>query len=128
MREESCQFVRKFEGYHRVGSRTPTIEQGSIAGRFFDHADFAPVLARAKALGVPVYIHPNWPSPRAMEIYYDGLGDALASRILSGPGYGWHQEVVLQCLHMIVGGVFDRCQGRTPAGTRALSRSASGCG
>ena len=32
---------------------------GAIAGKFLDHADFAPVLARAEALGVPVYIHPN---------------------------------------------------------------------
>ena len=62
---------------------------GPIDGRFLDHADFAPVLARAEALGVPVYIHPNWPSPQAMEVYYDGLGDALASKILGGPGYGW---------------------------------------
>ncbi len=81
---------------------------GAIAGKFLDHADFAPVLARAEALGVPIYIHPNWPSARAMAVYYDGMGDALASRILGGPGYGWHQEVALQCLRMIVGGVFDR--------------------
>ena len=81
---------------------------GAIDGKFLDHADFAPVLARAEALGVPIYIHPNWPSPRTMDLYYDGLGDDLASRILGGPGYGWHQEVALQCLRLIVGGVFDR--------------------
>jgi len=33
---------------------------GPIDGRFLDHDDFAPVLARAEALGVPIYIHPNW--------------------------------------------------------------------
>ena len=81
---------------------------GPIDGRFLDHADFAPVLARAESLGVPVYIHPNWPSPKVMEVYYDGLGDALASRILGGPGYGWHQEIALHCLRLIVAGVFDR--------------------
>ena len=81
---------------------------GPIDGRFLDHADFAPLLARAEALGVPIYIHPNWPSPKVMEAYYDGLGDALASKILGGPGYGWHQEIALHCLRLIVGGVFDR--------------------
>ena len=81
---------------------------GPIDGRFLDHADFAPVLARAETLGVPIYIHPNWPSPRAMEVYYDGLGDELASKILGGPGYGWHQEIALQCLRLIVSGTFDR--------------------
>ena len=84
---------------------------GAIGGRFLDHADFAPVLARAETLGVPVYIHPNWPSPEAVDVYYDDLGDDLMGRILGGPGYGWHQEVALQCLRMIVGGVFDRHPG-----------------
>ena len=81
---------------------------GAIHGKFLDHADFAPVLARAEALGVPIYIHPNWASPEVMEIYYDGLGDEWVSRVLSGAGYGWHQEVALQCLRMIASGVFDR--------------------
>ena len=81
---------------------------GPIDGRFLDHADFMPLLARAEALAVPIYIHPNWPSPQVLEAYYDGLGDALASKILGGPGYGWHQEVALHCLRLIVAGVFDR--------------------
>jgi len=55
-----------------------------IGGRFLDHADFAPVLARAAHLGVPIYIHPNWPSPRVSEAYRDGLDDALVGRILGG--------------------------------------------
>ena len=81
---------------------------GAVHGKFLDHADFAPVLARAETLGVPIYIHPNRASPEAMEVYYSGLGDKLVSFALSGPGYGWHQEVALQCLRMIVSGVFDR--------------------
>ncbi len=81
---------------------------GPVGGRYLDHADFAPLLARAESLGVPVYIHPNWPSPRVMEVYYDGLGDKLVGKILGGPGYGWHQEVALQCLRLIVSGTFDR--------------------
>ena len=84
---------------------------GPIDGRFLDHTDFAPVLARAEALGVPIYIHPNWPSPQAIEDNYDGLGDELVSRILSGPGYGWHQAVALQCLRLILAGTFDRFPG-----------------
>ena len=81
---------------------------GAVHGKFLDHADFAPVLARAETLSVPIYIHPNRASPEAMEVYYDGLGDKWVSFALSGPGYGWHQEVALQCLRMIVSGVFDR--------------------
>lgn len=81
---------------------------GAVDGKFLDHADFEPVLARAEALDVPIYIHPSFASPQVMAIYYDGLGDEWVSRVLSGPGYGWHQEVALQCLRMITGGVFDR--------------------
>ena len=80
---------------------------GPVDGRFLDHADFAPLLARAESLGVPIYIHPNWPSPEAMAVYYDGLGDPLVSKILGGPGYGWHQEIALQCLRLIASGTFD---------------------
>ena len=81
---------------------------GAIAGKFLDHVDFEPVLARAESLAVPIYIHPNWPSSEVMDIYYDGLGDELSSKILGGPGYGWHQEVALQCLRLIISGTFDR--------------------
>ncbi len=81
---------------------------GPIGGRFLDHADFALLLARADSLGVPIYIHPNWPSPQAVEVWYDGLGDKLVGKILGGPGYGWHQEVALQCLRLIASGTFDR--------------------
>ena len=81
---------------------------GAIDGKFLDHPDFAPVLARAEALDVPIYIHPNWASPEVMDLYYNGLGNEWVSRVLSGAGYGWHQEVALQCLRMIAGGVFDR--------------------
>ena len=81
---------------------------GAVGGKFLDHADFAPVLTKAEALGVPIYIHPNWASPAATQLYYDGLGNEWVSKVLSGPGYGWHQEVALQCLRMIASGVFDR--------------------
>ena len=81
---------------------------GAVDGKFLDHADFAPVLAKAEALDVPIYIHPNWASPAAMDLYYNDVGDPLVGRVLSGAGYGWHQEVALQCLRMIVSGVFDR--------------------
>lgn len=42
-----------------------------------------------------------------MDIYYNGLGNQWVSRVLSGAGHGWHQEVA-QCLRMIASGVFDR--------------------
>ena len=81
---------------------------GAIAGKFLDHVDFEQVLARAEVLDVPIYVHPNFASSQVMDVYYNGLGSDWVSRILSGPGYGGHQDVALQCLRMIVNGVFDR--------------------
>ena len=77
---------------------------GAVDGKFLDHADFAPVLAKAEALGVPIYIHPNWASPQVLDLYYNGLGNEWVSKVLSGAGYGWHQEVALQSLRMICAG------------------------
>lgn len=85
-----------------------TMTYGAVHGKFLDHPDFEPVLATAEALNVPIYIHPNWASPQTMKLYYNDLGDPIISRVLSGAGYGWHQEVAVQCLRMIVSGVFDR--------------------
>ena len=54
------------------------------------------MLTRAEALDVPIYIHPNWASPQVMDIYYNSLGNEWVSRVLSGAGHGWHQEVALR--------------------------------
>lgn len=81
---------------------------GSIEGKFLDDPIFEPFLARAEALGVPIYIHPAAPSEEISKIYYSDLGSNFLNLVLAGPGYGWHQEVALQSLRMIARGVFDK--------------------
>ena len=81
---------------------------GSINGKYLDNKAFEPVLARAEKLGVPIYIHPSWASNQAMDLYYNDLGNYLISKVLSGAGYGWHQEIAVQSLRMITSGVFDK--------------------
>lgn len=91
-----------------VGAMT----NGFIGKKFLDHPDFEPVLARAEALGVPIYLHPGFPPDEVFEIYYrimqSEYNEEYQDYILSGPGYGWHQEVIIQCLRLILTGVFDR--------------------
>jgi len=91
-----------------VGAMT----NGFIGERFLDHPEFEPLLARAQALGVPIYLHPGFPPKAIYDIYYDLSrpdNDRLfQSYIFSGSGYGWHQEVVTQCLRLIITGAFDR--------------------
>ncbi len=49
-----------------VGAMT----NGIIGDKFLDHPDFEPVLARAEALGVPIYLHPAFPRKEIFDIYY----------------------------------------------------------
>ncbi|MEF2074628.1 amidohydrolase family protein [Consotaella aegiceratis] len=88
------------------------LTNGFIGKKFLDHPDFEPVLARAEALGVPIYLHPGFPPEDVFDIYYrtirPGYDQEYQNYIFSGSGYGWHQEVLTQCLRLIMTGVFDR--------------------
>jgi predicted TIM-barrel fold metal-dependent hydrolase len=91
-----------------VGAMT----NGHIGKKFLDHPDFEPVLARAEALGVPIYLHPGFPPKEVFDIYYritrPGYNEDYQDYIFSGSGLGWHQEVLVQALRMIMTGSFDR--------------------
>ena len=88
------------------------LTNGHIATKFLDHPDFEPVLARAQALDVPIYLHPGYPADEVFKIYYSTTRSEYTREyqdyIFSGSGYGWHQEVLTQCIRMITYGVFDR--------------------
>ncbi|MET9460852.1 amidohydrolase family protein [Streptomyces canus] len=88
------------------------LTNGIIGKKFLDHPDFEPLLARAEALDVPIYIHPGLPPDEVFEIYYSNMRPEyqkeFQDQVLSISAYGWHQEVVTQCLRMITSGVFDR--------------------
>ena len=85
---------------------------GFIGNKFLDHPDFEPILARAEALDVPIYLHPGFPPEDVFNIYYNtmrpGYDQLFQNYIFSGSGYGWHQEVLTQCLRLIITGVFDK--------------------
>jgi len=80
---------------------------GTTSGRFLDDPAFLPVLERAAALSVPIYLHPAMPSAPVREAYYAGLDPAVGF-VLSTSGWGWHSEVGIHALRLILAGVFDR--------------------
>jgi uncharacterized protein len=88
------------------------LTNGHIGKKFLDHPDFEPVLARAEALDVPIYLHPGYPADEVFQIYYDTTRpeykEEYQDYIFSGSGLGWHQEVLIQCVRMIIYGAFDR--------------------
>jgi len=80
---------------------------GTTNGRFLDAPAFLPVLKRAAALSVPIYLHPTIPPAPVREAYYSGLDPAVGF-VLSTSGWGWHSEVGIHALRLILAGVFDR--------------------
>ncbi len=80
---------------------------GTIDGLFLDDARFAPILARAERLGVPLYLHPGLPPEPVRRAYFGGLPDE-AGLLLSGPGFGWHAETAVHVLRLVLAGALDR--------------------
>ncbi len=80
---------------------------GTTHGRFLDDPSFLPILERAVALNVPIYVHPGVPPAAVREAYYAGF-DPAVNFSLSTAGWGWHSEVGIHALRLILAGVFDR--------------------
>ncbi|BCL84130.1 amidohydrolase [Ktedonobacteria bacterium brp13] len=80
---------------------------GTTNGRFLDDPSFLPIFERAVALDVPIYLHPAEPPEVVRKAYYSGF-DAGVNYALSAAGWGWHSEVGIHVLRLILSGLFDR--------------------
>src|SRR3546814_19283068 len=49
------------------------LSNGTAGGLFLDDAAFAPLLARAASLDVPLYLHPSLPPNAVLDAYYGDL-------------------------------------------------------
>lgn len=83
------------------------IINGTTQGHFLDDPRFLPILERATALDVPIYIHPGEPPAAVREAYYGGFDPAIAFSLATA-GWGWHSEVGIHVLRLILAGIFDR--------------------
>ena len=79
---------------------------GHYRGRYLDDRFFWPILARAEALKLPIYLHPTQSPQAVIDAWYGGLAP-MVGEMMAGPGWGWHIETALHVLRMILGGVFD---------------------
>lgn len=80
---------------------------GTEGGTFLDDARYYPIFEAAEALDVPIYIHPTPPSTIIREAYFSNLPEKSAY-FLSTAAWGWHAELGLHCLRLILAGTFDR--------------------
>jgi uncharacterized protein len=84
-----------------------TLINGLTQDRFLDDKPFAPILARAEKLNVPLYLHPGIPPKAVREAYYAGISPAV-DMLLAMAGFGWHAETAIHVLRLIVSGTLDR--------------------
>jgi predicted TIM-barrel fold metal-dependent hydrolase len=74
---------------------------GHTQGRYLDDETFAPILERAQALDVPIYIHPTDPPQAIVDTYYKNSPALMQV-------WGWQVETGTHLLRLISSGVFDR--------------------
>lgn len=80
---------------------------GHTQGRYLDDKFFWPILERAEALQVPIYLHPTPPPRPVLDTYYAGFAPEVTATLSTG-GWGWHIETATHIIRLILGGVFDR--------------------
>jgi predicted TIM-barrel fold metal-dependent hydrolase len=81
---------------------------GHIRGRYLDDEFFWPILERAEALQVPLYLHPTPPPRQVIEVSYAGNYPAEVTDWLATAAWGWHIETATHILRLILSGAFDR--------------------
>ena len=84
-----------------------TLINGHTRGRYLDDKFFWPILERAEALNVPVYLHPTIPPKPVVDALYGGFSPGVTA-MFSGAAWGWHIETSVHLIRMILGGVFDQ--------------------
>jgi hypothetical protein len=91
-------------GFHGV------LVNGATDGLFLDDPRFDPILAKAAALDVPIYLHPGIPSQAVRAAYYDGLPGNF-SFTLALSAWGWHADTAVHVLRLALSGALDRHPG-----------------
>jgi predicted TIM-barrel fold metal-dependent hydrolase len=81
---------------------------GHIRGRYLDDEFFWPILERAEALQVPLYLHPTTPPQPVIDASYVGNYTVEVTERLSAAAWGWHIETATHTLRLILSGAFDR--------------------
>ena len=81
---------------------------GMVRGCFLDDAKFAPLLARAERLDVPIYVHPGPPPAEVRKAYYEGAFPRKIGMALATFAWGWHYETALHVVRLAVSGTLDK--------------------
>jgi uncharacterized protein len=126
--EAVARFPERFQGFATLPTPAPdeaareleravrnlglkgAIRCGRTRERNLDHLDFRPLLEKAAALGVPLFIHPQIPQRAVSNALYAGISPEV-DVALSAYGLGWHYEAGIQFVRLVASGTFDRLPG-----------------
>jgi predicted TIM-barrel fold metal-dependent hydrolase len=78
---------------------------GMTNGVFFDDRRFWPIYERARALDVPLYIHPAIPHPAVIDVYYKDYVKEFPTILTAG--WGFTVETATQAIRIVLSGVLD---------------------
>jgi len=78
---------------------------GLTNGVWFDDKRFWPILERAQALDVPIYLHPAVPHPAVVEAYYKDYLKEFPQLLTAA--WGFTVETATQGIRMVLSGAFD---------------------
>lgn len=81
---------------------------GVYGGRQLDDPYYLPLYQKAAELDVPLYLHPGPVAQAVRDCYYTGNWPAPVTAGFSTFAIGWHYEVGVQAVRMILSGLFDR--------------------
>ncbi len=82
--------------------------QGTFQGHFLDEKRFFPIFEKCAELDVPMYFHPGAVNPNVTKAYYNGDWSEDVTRTFSGYGIGWHYEVGVHIVRIILAGILDK--------------------
>ncbi len=82
---------------------------GTYNGSFFDELEYFPIFEKAAELDVPVYFHPGFVDENVANHYYKGGNiPAGVTAAFSAYGFGWHADVGIHMMRMILSGIFNK--------------------
>lgn len=86
------------------------IENHDSHGKHFDGPQWSSFWYTVQSLGVPIYLHPTWPTDAQRSSIYEGSDNVskMAVDSLGSSGWGWHSDVAIHVLKLFAAGIFDK--------------------
>ncbi|EAF4346745.1 TPA: amidohydrolase family protein [Listeria monocytogenes] len=83
--------------------------KGQFENKYFDNSFYYPIFEMAEKLDVPISFHPSFIPETITEQYFasDAWSDVVTG-VFSSAGFGWHMDVGIQVVRMILSGIFDK--------------------